>query len=370
MADPVPSSAGSGPGSGSGLRLEDAAARQIKEEFVKLRMDSWKSNQIPIENTDQAANIAALGLDSSLVATPGNGCLVPVIGGWRVFVPFDDDAAAAAGVSVAREFDGRFSEMHCWAENLANGATLKEVEGLLDAEIEDKCFWEFLDGGDASRLSFYDKIRLCAQYRLEGSTIYPSVKDPRVNQFKFGVCNIAEYGTTSTTWHYIDWSFTASQMEAVLKAMPRPRFRPQQFIPYQIHQLKSIDRPRYAVKLAWNMISRLAAQDLNAEPPNRLSYFFARNESDPRPAVYGKMGQIQTLNDFEMMKQDARRSGAQPVLILTWQRTYFSVWWSISRLKEAALEEAHPPTAKDYFDKNNVAEWPYLAKDDSYMKLL
>ncbi|KAK0722823.1 hypothetical protein B0T26DRAFT_235938 [Lasiosphaeria miniovina] len=315
MADPVPSSAGSGLGPGSGLRLEEAAARQIKEELVKLRMDFWKSNQIPIENTDQAANIAALGLDSSLVATPGNGCLVPVIGGWRVFVSFDD-AAAAAGESVTREFDSRLSEMRCWAENPANGATLKEVEGLLDAEIEDKCFWEFLDGGDASRLSFYDKIKLCAQYRLEGSTIYPSVKDPRANQFKFGVCSIAEYGTTSTTWNYIDWSFTASEMEAMLKAMPRPRFRPQQFIPYQIQQLKSIDRPHYAAKSAWNMISRLAAQDLNAEPLNRLSYFFSRNESDPRPAVYGKMDQIQTLDDFEMIKQDARRSGAQPVLIL------------------------------------------------------
>jgi hypothetical protein len=138
---------------------EDAAqvalAKQMIEAFVSLRIAHWKAKKRIITDGEVAAQIAALGWDYDSLPEQGPGCLLHdrEAEGEYVYVPYDDRREGLPPDILQRAI-----VLDHWERHAANSAVILQMDRLLEKEVDDKCFWEFLDGGDASGVDFHGKV--------------------------------------------------------------------------------------------------------------------------------------------------------------------------------------------------------------------
>jgi hypothetical protein len=52
----------------------------------------------------------------------------------------------------------RFEKLGRWIKDRKNRPTIFQMDTLLEKYVDEMCFWEFLDGGDASRVDFHGKV--------------------------------------------------------------------------------------------------------------------------------------------------------------------------------------------------------------------
>ena len=139
-------------------RVDDGAReltlRQIMEEMIAQKLRCWRAKQEKItDNNRIAEQIIAMcwgGNDRNLTQTPG--CLLQDPQGGYVFVPYDE-----SGDNQSPELKTSTEMLNKALKDKANAGLVRKMDKALEKEVNDKCFWEFIDGGDAARVDFHGK---------------------------------------------------------------------------------------------------------------------------------------------------------------------------------------------------------------------
>jgi hypothetical protein len=142
MGDAVSAEGGSGQ-----LTLE-----QAMEEFISQKVSRWWTKQEKVADKELGAQIVAMSWDYASLPPKGPGCLLPDHKGGYVYVPYDDSREG-----LPPELEERAAKLDNWFKNPANTPTLRRMDKVLENEVNEKCWWEFLDGGSAARLDFHGK---------------------------------------------------------------------------------------------------------------------------------------------------------------------------------------------------------------------
>lgn len=132
-------------------------AEKIKEEHVRLRVNRWKAKQVKVPNDEIAIQLAGLCFDYSVLPGGKRGCLLPDPAGGYVYVPYSDEYKKD---DLPADLLERVNTLEAITNNHKNLPVLRQVDKLMEDEVNDTCFWEFLDGGDASQIDFQGKVRL------------------------------------------------------------------------------------------------------------------------------------------------------------------------------------------------------------------
>lgn len=111
------------------------------------------AKQRKMPNRELAAQIVAMCWDHDFLPQAGPGCLMSGCNGGYVYVPYDESREG-----LPLDFQNRINELERWFKNPANGSVLRKMDKILEKEVNEKCFWEFLDGGNASRIDFHGKV--------------------------------------------------------------------------------------------------------------------------------------------------------------------------------------------------------------------
>lgn len=121
----------------------------IKNELVTQRVMVWQAKQREVGDNERAMEMAAM----SFYPKDGPGCLMARDNGDYLFVPYDDNREG-----LPAELLWRIQTLRRWQSNPANAQTLSQVVKLMEDEINEKCVFEFLHGGDASQLDYDEKV--------------------------------------------------------------------------------------------------------------------------------------------------------------------------------------------------------------------
>ncbi|KAL2181600.1 uncharacterized protein P884DRAFT_274094 [Thermothelomyces heterothallicus CBS 202.75] len=127
--------------------------QRIIEESISQRVTGWKIKQKKIPDRELAAQIVAMCWGHDSLPSAGPGCLMPDTKGGYVYVPYDESRDG-----LPPPLEERIDKLERWFRNPANGPTVREMDKLLEKEVNEKCFWEFPDGDNASRLDFHGKL--------------------------------------------------------------------------------------------------------------------------------------------------------------------------------------------------------------------
>ena len=139
------------------LQVEGDPARltpqQIIEELISERVNRWMTKQITVPNRELAAELVAMCWDYDFIPETGPGCLLPDHMGGYIYVPYDEGRD-----DIPDELQHRSDTLDHWAKDPANAPALRKIDKLMEKEVNATCFWEFLDGGNASRIDFNGKV--------------------------------------------------------------------------------------------------------------------------------------------------------------------------------------------------------------------
>lgn len=153
------------------FRVEIDPARltpeQMIEALIQERVDRWTARQVTMPDRELAVQLAAMWWDYDLLPASGPGCLLPDRMGGYIYVPYDEDRHG-----LPAELLHRMDMLENWTRNPVNAPALRQIDKLLEKEVNDTCFWEFLDGGNASRIDFNGKV----------SQFNRPLHKPRINQ--------------------------------------------------------------------------------------------------------------------------------------------------------------------------------------------
>ncbi|KAL2169666.1 hypothetical protein VTG60DRAFT_5805 [Thermothelomyces hinnuleus] len=196
--------------------------QRLIEESISQRVTRWKTKQEKIPDRELAAQIIAMCWSHDALPSAGPGCLMPDTKGGYVYVPYDE----------------------------TNGPIVRKMDKLLEKEVNEKCFWEFLDGDNASRIDFHGKIKILARYRLMQTGVDVSDNDPQHPQFRFGIVNITEFGSVNMKLYNMDWNCTESEVTDSLEAYSNPLFNRDAVRGRLLKDLATIYHPRDAVEEA------------------------------------------------------------------------------------------------------------------------
>lgn len=126
--------------------------QQAMEEFISQRVSRWQAKQEKVLDRELAAQIVAMCWDYGSLPRKGPGCLLPDHKGGYVYVPYDDSRDG-----LSPELEERIEKLERWLRDPVNTPALRLMDKVLEKEVNEKCFWEFLDGGNASRIDFHGK---------------------------------------------------------------------------------------------------------------------------------------------------------------------------------------------------------------------
>jgi hypothetical protein len=139
------------------LRAEGDPAQltpqQIIEELISERVNRWMTKQITVPNRELAAELVAMCWDYDFIPETGPGCLLPDHMGGYTYIPYDESRDG-----LPDELRHRADTLDHWAKDPANAPALRKIDKLLEKEVNATCFWDFLDGGNASRIDFNGKV--------------------------------------------------------------------------------------------------------------------------------------------------------------------------------------------------------------------
>lgn len=132
-----------------------ASPQQMIEEFVSVRILRWQAKQVKVPDREIAAQVAAMSWNFNFLPRGGPGCLLPEpnTDSGYIYVPYDERVD-----HLPPEVMKRIEKLNDWFKDPANGPIVRQMDKLLEREVDDKCFWEFLDGGSAERIDFLGKV--------------------------------------------------------------------------------------------------------------------------------------------------------------------------------------------------------------------
>ena len=130
--------------------------QQAMEEFISQKVSRWRAKEEKVPDRNLAAQIIAMCWDYGSLPRKGPGCLLPDHKGGYVYVPYDDSRDG-----LAPELEERMEKLERWLRDPTNTPALRLMDKILEKEVNEKCFWEFLDGGNASRIDFHGKASTC-----------------------------------------------------------------------------------------------------------------------------------------------------------------------------------------------------------------
>ncbi len=126
----------------------------IIKELVTQRLLCWMAKKERITDRSLPAKIYAMCWDFGSMPARGPGCLVPNKSGY-VYVPYDDSEEG-----MGPELQARVETLVSWCRDNRSG--LVRIDKMMEKEVAEKCWWEFLDGGNASCVDFHGKASLFA----------------------------------------------------------------------------------------------------------------------------------------------------------------------------------------------------------------
>ncbi|KAL2201232.1 hypothetical protein P885DRAFT_73581 [Corynascus similis CBS 632.67] len=261
-------------------------------------------------NRELAAQIVAMCWDHDFLPQAGPGCLMSGCNGGYVYVPYDESREG-----LPLDFQNRINELERWFKNPANGSVLRKMDKILEKEVNEKCFWEFLDGGNASRIDFHGKIKMLARYRLMQTGVDIAPNAPWNPQFEFGIVDITEFGNVKMKWNNLDWNCTESQVVNLLENYSKPLFDHAIVREGLLKHLLTIHQPQDAAEEAKILHKKLKSQQTVTDEPGWL-YLFC-NERDAATLLGGR--DWKTLrkqpNDIKLMKRECREQCQWPIII-------------------------------------------------------
>lgn len=129
---------------------------QFIQELVSLRVDRWRSKQKEVPDEELVAQLVALSWDYDSLPPEGPGCLISGGSTGHIYVPYDDSREG-----LPPEINDRIDKVNRWIADPANAPTLRKMDKILRRQVDNSCFLEFLDGGNASRIDFIGKVTHC-----------------------------------------------------------------------------------------------------------------------------------------------------------------------------------------------------------------
>lgn len=113
----------------------------------------WKSRQFLIPNRELAAALAGHAGSYRALPRGQQGCLLPDAGGGYTFIPYNDDMTG-----LPPRILNRVNMLNAWTRLPQAAPIMVQVDKLLEAEVNKKCWFDFLYGGDASEVDFDGKV--------------------------------------------------------------------------------------------------------------------------------------------------------------------------------------------------------------------
>ncbi len=137
------------------LLLIPSVAAQIKDAFVKERMNRWRLEAETLDEQGLLEKMTQMTFYSPL--SPQPGLIIPNLHGGYEYIPLERGDVLRP--NIPEDHMAKINQLRLFHNNPSNAQVIKEVEKEMDKEIEEKCFWEFLDDGDASGMGFLTKVR-------------------------------------------------------------------------------------------------------------------------------------------------------------------------------------------------------------------
>ncbi|KAK3682636.1 hypothetical protein B0T22DRAFT_494309 [Podospora appendiculata] len=322
MASPV-TSIPSSPTTTTTTTTTTSIACRIKEEFISQRIQCWTAKRQPMTEGEITTRYATATFVTPKPPGLKPGSLFPSPSGGYVF------------------------ELECWACDYRNSELLKNIEKLLDEEVEDKCYWEFREGGDVSSLDFRGK------YRLLSNPICAGLDHISGGQFKFGVCKVDSYGYITMVWRYLDRKCTLEDMVDKLKDFSRhSSFQPQRVIHRQLKEIDSIMQHLGAATEVVDLKQELLQFQNEAETENKAdglentkwNFFMCNRETANLGMESRSWKALDGLEGFYTLKREAKASGMRPVFVNPWQLRFYKISQSI----ESMVEHQHQRYLQHY----------------------
>ncbi|KAJ4304351.1 hypothetical protein N0V88_001964 [Collariella sp. IMI 366227] len=291
-----------------------------------------------------AAELVGMSFDYNHLPVQGPGCLMPNRKGGYSYVPYTNPKD-----EKPFHLDERVKMINQWLQNAENCHTLAEVDKTMENEINDKCFFEFLDGGDASRLDFYGKVNMLAKYRLMKDGIDISPIDPFDRQFRFAVTDVNKFGEVAMKWIYLDRNSDEATMLRYLEANSRSNYEVDAIVPQQIRELETIQQPEDAVQEARKLIEELKAMKNPNGSEEKWTYALCDPDVTEDHLINRTWIPLKLRNDAKYMRRQSRELSKVPVLVRIYKLLQRQIQHAKDTEKEA-LAVTDEETGKPYFD--------------------
>ena len=130
---------------------------KIIKELVSQRLLCWMAKKEKITDQALGAQIFAMCWDFGSMPDQGPGCLIPNPKGGYAYVPYDDSTEG-----VGPELEARVERLGRWCGE--NHAGVERMDKMMEKEVDERCWWEFLEGGDASGVDFHGKVSVFSRW--------------------------------------------------------------------------------------------------------------------------------------------------------------------------------------------------------------
>ncbi|KAL2260238.1 hypothetical protein VTK26DRAFT_5837 [Humicola hyalothermophila] len=234
--------------------------------------------------------------------------------GGYVYVPYLNDGKD----NLPADLVERIKQFEAFMSDPVNLQLIQEADGLMEAEVNEKCFWEFLDGGNASQIDFHGKIKMLARYRLMRDGIDVSPNDPTDPMFHFVIVNMDQFGRSDMKWCRLEWGGHYEEIVDRLEESTRLSFTYDEILPKMIWELNNIQEDEAAKKEAKALIARLQTERPDRPNDTKWMYFLCNKDENLRKLEEKRWVPLETANDFKMMRRRARELGRWPVIVRPW----------------------------------------------------
>lgn len=126
---------------------------QLIQEFISLRIDRWRSKKKDVPDQELAAHLFAMSWNYDSLPPEGPGCIMAGGSTGHIYIPYDDSRSG-----LPPEIEARIDMVDQWLGDPANAPVLRGMDQIMRRQIDDYCFSEFLEGGNASRVDFLGKV--------------------------------------------------------------------------------------------------------------------------------------------------------------------------------------------------------------------
>ncbi|KAL2135278.1 hypothetical protein VTI74DRAFT_9158 [Chaetomium olivicolor] len=185
----------------------------------------------------------------------------------------------------------------------ANAYKLQDVDNVMENEVKDKCFFEFVNGGDGSGADFYGKVNLLAKYRLMKDGIDISPEDPDKPQLKLAAADVNEFGEVTMNRAYLGWDCHEDSIVHCIEYHCRSRYGLGNIVNRQLRELDTIQQPADAVEDAKKLSAEIKAMKKPDWIGSRWVYSFCGPEEMEIHLSDRAWSALRCSNDEKMMKR-------------------------------------------------------------------